>query len=61
MMRPAFRIGLSFALLLPVVGGPLVAQQHGEGDEHHTLQRHKVALFVGYTWVPKGDPHERRL
>lgn len=41
--------------LLAFISAPAAAQEH---EEHEPLKRHKLALFVGYTWVPTGDPHE---
>ncbi|UCC83891.1 MAG: hypothetical protein JSW46_02855 [Gemmatimonadota bacterium] len=43
------------AVALAFIANPLAAQEH---EEHEPLKRHKLALFVGYTWVPTGDPHE---
>jgi hypothetical protein len=41
--------------LLAFISAPLAAQEH---EESEPLKRHQIALFTGYTWVPKGDPHE---
>ncbi len=43
------------AVMLVFISAPLAAQEH---EEHEPLKRHQKALFTGYTWVPKGDPHE---
>jgi hypothetical protein len=43
------------AVMLVFVTSPLVAQEH---EEHEPLERHQIGLFTGYTWVPKGNPHE---
>jgi hypothetical protein len=37
---------------------PLWAQEHEEHEEHAALKRHSLALFTGYTCVPKGNSHE---
>ena len=42
-------------VVLAFVSIPLAAQEH---EEREPLKRHQFALFTGYTWVPKGDPHE---
>jgi len=43
------------SVVLAFVSIPLAAQEH---EEREPLKRHSLALFTGYTWVPKGDPHE---
>lgn len=45
-------------VMLAFVAGPLAAQEHEEHEQQEPLKRHQLALFVGYTWVPKGNSHE---
>jgi hypothetical protein len=52
------RTAACIALTLLWAVGPITAQQHESGDEHASLKHHQLSLFTGYTWVPKGDPHE---
>jgi hypothetical protein len=49
---------LAVLVIVACGAGPLAAQEHEEAGEHEALKRHQLALFTGYTWVPKGDPHE---
>jgi hypothetical protein len=42
-------------VMVAIIAGPLAAQDH---EEREPLKRHQLSLFTGYTWVPKGDPHE---
>jgi hypothetical protein len=46
------------ALVVALLPGSLAAQQHEERGEHEPLRRHQLAAFTGFTWVPKGEPHE---
>ena len=52
------RLAIVSAVALVLFVAPLSAQQHEEHQEHEALKRHQLALFTGYTWVPKGNPHE---
>ena len=49
---------LAVLVIVACGAGPLAAQEHEEAEEHEALQRHRISLFTGYTWVPQGDPHE---